>query len=127
MVQFKKHHRKSKGDGIVAEIVSIIKEIHLGKHKTEVALKLREAMLINVILYNSEAWHGVTNAQIAKLESVDKALLTSILEAHSKTPKEFLHLETGTIPLRWIIAQRRINYLKHILSRKDSELIKKVY
>ena len=98
------NHRKSKGDGIVAEIVSIIKEIPLGKHKTEVALKLREAMLINGILYNSEAWHGVTNAQIAKLESVDKALLISILEAHIKTPKEFLHLETGTIPLRWIIA-----------------------
>ena len=96
--------RKSKGDGIVAEIISILKEIPLGKHTVEVALKLREAMLINGILYNSEVWHGVTHAQIVKLESVDEALLRSILKAHSKTPKEFLYLETGTIPLRWIIA-----------------------
>ena len=119
--------RKAKGDGIVAEIISIINEIPLGEHKVQVALKLRDAMLINGILYNSEAWHGVTSAQIAKLEAVDESLLRSILKAHSKTAKEFLYLETGTIPLRWIVAQRRIHYLKHILSREDTELLNKVY
>ena len=58
-------HRQKKGDGIVSEILSIINEIPLGKYKVEVVLKLREAMLINGILFNSEAWHGVTLAQIA--------------------------------------------------------------
>ena len=119
--------RKTKGDGIVAEILSIVSEIPLGKHKIEVALRLREAMLVNGILFNSEAWHGVTNAHIVKLESVDEALLRGILKAHSKTPKEFLHFETGTIPLRWIMTQRRINYMNHILSKDDDELIKKVF
>ena len=101
--------RKFKREGIMSKIISIVEEIPLGKHKVEVALKLREAMLLNGILYNSEAWHGLTNAQIEKLESVDEALLRGILKAHIKTPKEFLHLETGTIPLKWIIAQRRLN------------------
>ena len=84
-------------------------------------------MLINGILFNSEAWHSVTNAQIAKLECVDNALLRGILQAHSKTPSEFLHLETGTVPLGWIISQRQINYLRHIMSRSNKELIKKVF
>ena len=84
-------------------------------------------MLLNGILFNSEAWHGVTNAHIEKLEKVDEALLREILQAHSKTPTEFLYLETGTLPLRWIIAQRRINYMKHILNMHDGELIKKVF
>ena len=53
-------HRKSKGTGIISEIVSIVEEIPFGKHEIEVAMKLREAMLINGLLYNSEAWHGVT-------------------------------------------------------------------
>ena len=105
----------------MSEIISTIKKIPLGEHKVEVALKLREAMLLNGILYNSEAWHGLTSAQIKKLESVDEVLLRGILNAHIKTPKEFLHLETGTIPLKWIIAQRRLNYLKHILSRDSDE------
>ena len=84
-------------------------------------------MLINGILFNSEAWHGVTAAQIAKLEKIDEDLLRGILKAHRKTPSEFLHLETGTLPIRFILAQRRINYLKHILSRDSEELIRKVY
>jgi hypothetical protein len=121
------NNRKEKGSGIVAEILSIINEIPLGKHRVEVALRLREAMLINGILHNSEAWHGVTDANIATLESLDLTLLKGILNAHSKTTKEFLYLETGAVPIRWILAQRRINFLKHILSRDDSELIKQVF
>ena len=64
---------------------------------------------------------------ILVLESVDKSLLRGILKAHTKTPKEFLYLETGSIPLKWVISQRRLNYLKHILNRDSDELIKKVY
>ena len=119
--------RKAKGDGIVAEILSIINEIPLGRHRMEVALKLREAMLINGILFNSEAWHGVTLAHIAKLEAIDEALLRGILKAHTKTPKEFLYFEIGVLPIKWIIAQRRINYMYHILQRDENELVKKVF
>ena len=119
--------RKTKGDGMVAEILSIINEIPLGRHRMEVALKLREAMLINGILFNSEAWHGVTLAHIAKLEAIDAALLRGILKAHTKTPKEFLYLETGELPIKWIKAQTRINYMNHILQRDENELVKKVF
>ena len=35
--------------------MSIINETPLGKHKTEVAIKVFEAMLINGMLFNSDA------------------------------------------------------------------------
>ena len=38
-----------------------------------------------------------------------------------------LYIETGSIPIKFIIKQRRLSYLHHILTRKDTELIKKVY
>ena len=120
-------NRKVKGQGIVAEILAIINEIPLGKHKVEVALKLREAMLINGMLFNSEAWHGITATQVATLEKVDQSLLRGILKANKGTPTEYLYLETGCVPIKWIIKQRRINYLQHILDRKDEELVKKVF
>ena len=119
--------RKSKGHGIVANILSILNEVPFGKHRVEVGLKLREAMLINGMLFNSEAWHGVTNAQVATLEAVDLALLRGILNVPRGTPNHFLYLETGSLPIHWILAQRRINYLRHIYSRNDDELIKKVF
>ena len=52
--------RKNKGYGIVSEILAILDEIPLGRYKLEIGLKLRQAMLINGILYNSEAWHSVS-------------------------------------------------------------------
>ena len=36
-------------------------------------------------------------------------------------------METGVIPIKHIIKNRRLSYLKHILSRNDHELISKVY
>ena len=119
--------RLSKGWGRINEILAIIKEAPLGRKIIEAGLLLRKFLLLNGTLFNSEAWQGVTAAQIVKLEKIDEDLLRGILKAHRKTPSEFLYLETGTLPVRFILAQRRINFLKHILSRDNEELIKRVY
>ena len=68
-------NRKSKGQGIITEILAIINEIPLGIHRIDVAMKLREVMLLNGILYNSEAWHGVTKGHIKSLEAIDEAII----------------------------------------------------
>ena len=62
-----------------------------------------------------------------ELEEVDHYLLRKIMNGHSKTAKETLHLETGTIPIRFIIKQRRLAYLHHLLTRDERELISKVF
>ena len=69
-------HRKEKANGIISEITSIVNDIPFGKYRMEVALKLRprESMLINGILYNSKAWHGVIKKHIKELEALDEAL-----------------------------------------------------
>ena len=36
-------------------------------------------------------------------------------------------MESGALPIRWIIAQRRIVYRKHIMSKYDTELVKQVF
>ena len=56
-------------------------------------------MFLNGILFNSEAWYGVTKKQIKSLEVIDQQLLRGILKAHSKTPSEFLYLETSATPI----------------------------
>ena len=107
--------------------MSILKEVPLGKFSIKAGLILRNAMLVNGILTNSEAWYGVNDKDLEKLEQVDEYLLRKLLNAHSKTAKETLYLETGTKPLRFIIKQRRLMYLHHILTREENELIKRVY
>ena len=61
------------------------------------------------------------------METVDHHLLRTILSAHAKTPTEFLYLETGALPVKSVIASRRINYLKHIHMKADHELTKRIF
>ena len=90
-------------------------------------LKLRQAMLINGILFNSEVWHGVTDDHVKALEKVDEHLLRSLLQCHAKTPLEFLFLETGSVPIRFIISSRRLIYLQTILRRDEEEITKRIF
>ena len=88
---------------------------------------LREAMFLNGVLQSCEAWHGIGTTQIAQIELVDHHLMRTILSAHSKIPTEFLYLETGALPAKYVITSRRLNYLKHIHMQNDHELVKRVY
>ena len=58
---------------------------------------------------------------------VDTALLRRLTGGHSKCGTEFHHLETGTWQLRHHLTFRRIMYHHHLLSRENTETIKKIY
>ena len=74
--------RVKKGYGILSEINAILDDIPLGKYRVEIGLKLRQAMLVNGILFNSEAWQGIDKDDIKHLEKIDELLLRSLMESH---------------------------------------------
>ena len=65
--------------------------------------------------------------EVQKLSNIDEYLLRSILGLPSKTAKEALFLETGCLPIKYLLKMRRIMYLHHILKRPKIELIRKFY
>ena len=119
--------RLARGWGKVNEILAIVKEAPLGKWRIKAGLQLRKALLINGTLFNSEAWHGITLGQVKAFEKVDEALLKGLVLGHSKIPIPALYMETAQLPLRFILACRRILFLQTILHRGPEELIRKVY
>ena len=90
-------------------------------------MTLREARLINGTLTNSEVWPNLTQKHQESIEAADLDLMRKIFNAHSKTASELFYLETGKIPLRFVVYKRRLMYLWQILTRNDGELIHKVY
>ena len=112
---------------IVSNILAIVNEVPLGYWKVQAGLSLRQAMLLNGILFNSEVWQGTETKDVILLEKVDEALLRGILGAHPKIPLEALYLETKSIPIRFIISSRRILYLHNILQKDKDEMISKIY
>ena len=75
-------------------------------------------MFVNGILYNSEAWHGLTEIHVENLSNVDCKLMRFLLSSHAKIPSEFLYLETGVKP-SFVISSGSLNYLKEIHSRDN--------
>ena len=84
-------------------------------------------MFLNGILFNSEAWQNISEEEMKMFEDVDNHLLRKLMGAHSKTSIAFLHLETGSLPIRFVIANRRLVYYFNILSKPQNELILRVF
>ena len=57
--------------------------------------------------------HSVSETEIRMIETVDEC--------------QFLYLEAGATPIRYIISSRRLLHHQTIFKRDDSELTKKVY
>ena len=119
--------RKDKSIGKISQITTILSSITFGVFYMDTALILREAMLLNGIMTNSEIWYTVKDHHIKTLESADNDLLRKIFNAHSKTAIELLFLETAKIPIKFIISKRRLLYLWTLLKHKANELTHKVY
>ena len=119
--------RRSKGIGISNEIVAILDEMCLGPYYFIVAVILRQALLISVLLFNSETWLRLTKENMKMLESIDLMLLRKLLKTPISTPKVSLYLETGCLPLRYVVKRKRIMYLHHILTRDPEALISRVF
>ena len=119
--------QRARGFGIIADIIQILNHIQDSKRRTRVRLHLRQAWLINSILLNIEVWHNVLKKDTKIFLNLDHYLMRQITGAYSKVSVEVLYLETAAIPIDYILASRRVNYLHNILSKQDGELVKRVY
>ena len=105
--------------------MAILEEICFGKYHFQVAMILRNSLLISSLLTNAEAWYNLSNAEVTDLEKVDEDLLRKVLECPVSTPREMLYLELGVSPIRNIIRSRRLNFLHYILHEEKQSLIYK--
>ena len=108
----------------LSEIRALLTDMPFGKRRLQIGLMLRDAMFVNRVLFNSEAWSSINQKYIEEIETIDRTLMKFIVGAHAKTPSKMLYLETATIPLRHTISIRRMMYHQSILSRTEDELIK---
>ena len=98
--------------------MTILDDMCFGPYQFEVASILRESLLINSILSNSEVWYNLSKTEIEQLEQIDEELLRKVLETGRSTPKVMLYLEMGCLPIRFIVKKRRIMYLHYILHQE---------
>ena len=119
--------RIAKGLGIVSQILDILKSTSFGAHYFEIAATLRESIFVNGILTNCEVWYGLTDHEVSQLEEVDRLLLRQVFNVPISCPSEALYLELGCVPISLVIKSRRVNYLHHLATRKEIEMLFKFF
>ena len=112
--------RISKGIGIISNIINILDTVCFGPFYFEIAMLLRNSVLINGTLTNAEIWYNFSPTEVKEFERLDILYLTKIFEVPRTTPHEAFYLELGIIPIEAILKGRRANYLHSILSRQKS-------
>ena len=119
--------RRAKGWGKVSAIKAILSQVTFGSHRVEVGLMLRKSILISSLLFSAEAWSNVSVKDVKRLEQVDTALISHLVNGHAKCPTVFHYLETGSLMIRHILTYLRLLYHHHILSRNENETLNKIY
>ena len=96
----------------------------MGKQRTETGMILRSAWFLNCCLFNSEVWTGYLPQDLHALEVIDHQIMRLITGAQAKAPTEMLYLETAEFPRFDVISVKRLLYLRAIINRPVSKLIR---
>ena len=115
------------GIGAVSQIISMLNQVSLGHYYFEIALVMRETMLISKIVSNSEVWYNISKDQYSKLERIDEMFIRRIFNLPISVPKESLYIETGALSIKYLIKIRRMMYLWQLLHTDKKELKFKFY
>ena len=111
----------------MSSILNILNQVSFGRHYLQIALLLRESLLINSMLNNVEVWHGITRDEEKEFQKVDLILLRKLLGAPISTPKESFFLELGILPISILLKAKRVRYLHYPLNKNKAEMLSRFF
>ena len=117
------NNQRNKGIGIQNKIIQMLDKMPGGVFHFDIAEILRNALLISSMLSNSETWYGLTQLEKDQLEQIDEMLLRNLFSCSRNVPKDLLYLEMGLVPISYIIKERRLLFMHHILRQKEDSLV----
>ena len=114
---------KNKSLGITRKIFTKLESLKLRKYYFECALIFLNVILRSSILYASETYYGLTEAQVRQIERIEENYLRKLFKTSRGCPISQLYLESGHIPARFQIYKNRLLFLKYILQQDSQSLI----
>ena len=89
------------------------------------AIKLFEAQVVPALLFNSESWIGITEAQKNDLQGFQDKFLRKLMHLPISTPKAILHWDSGMELMKWRIAKQKLLFLRKLMDKEDSNICKR--
>ena len=111
----------------VNELCALNKGINFGHRQIESLLILYKSVFVPRLIYNCEAWSGLTIKEINILRTSQLNFLRCMLEVPKGTPTAALYLELGILPTYFEIEIEHLIYLKRILDKKNDDPVQLCY
>ena len=118
--------RTAKGQGVIRDIIQILEGCFFGDHFLEALIIMRNSKLMSVLTYNVEIIHNISKNEIDMLDRIDLQLLRKSMMLSRKSTRCLILLEPGLVPVEYLIKQKRINFLFHLLTSDEDSISKKV-
>ena len=83
-------------------------------------------MAISILTHNIEILTNLTKSDIKRLDKDDQLLLQKVLMTSSKVSRCLVLLELGIMSIEYILKQKRIMFLHHLLSAEDNLISKQI-
>ena len=119
--------RDDKAKTTVIELCALSKGINFGHRQIESLLILYTSVFVPRLIYNCEAWYGLTIKEINILRTAQLNFLRCMLEVPKGTPTAALYLELGILPINFEIEIKHLLYLKRILDKKNDDPVQLCY
>ena len=119
--------RVKRGTATTVSIHGFMREVSLGFHTISVYLLLHNSILIPSVLFNSQAWSGITDKNISTISTIQIRYLKKMLEVRQSTANAFLYLELGVLPIKFELHKRQMSFLHHIVNLTEEDPVKKVW
>ena len=84
-------------------------------------------MLMGSLVNNAETMINVTKKDEKELEKPDVLLQEKLLPSDGKAARAFRYLELEVIPVKYVIMQKRLKFLKYILDENSETMLSQVY
>ena len=100
---------------------------YLGKYTVESGIIYFKSLLRGSILYATESMINLKESDFKIIEKAEESTLRDLVKTEVSAPRHLLYLELGILPARFVIKEKKVMQLKHILVQNENSLIKKVF
>ena len=116
--------RVRKGKCCIVNAMSLCSEVTMGLFAIETLLLLYKSLFLQIVLHNAQAWSNLNNRDRNNLQIIQLKYIKRIFHAPSSTSNCMTFLETGLLPIQNELHIRQLNFLHHILTMENDDIVK---
>lgn len=107
-------------------IMAKLNSLPLGRFYFEVAIDLRESILLGQLLYATEALTNIKKSDMDILVKADEDYILQVMNLERTAPRALVYLELGLTTISMKIKMRRIMYYQYILKQEEKSLLQRM-